>query len=190
MNSTAPIVLVGLRCVGKSTVGPLLARELGVGFVDLDDALAFAVQTDCCASHSPSLADWIAAHGWPAFRQREAQELERVLSDGECRVVAAGGGVVEREENRARLVASARVVWLREELQLLVARAQSERDSRPALTDLSLAEEFEHIAARRAPLYAAIATLTVDAGRRPARELAREIAARITTARSSSPAQP
>src|SRR5688572_17296845 len=114
MNGPRPLALVGLRCVGKSTVGALLARKLGLGFVDLDECIQFALQSDCCSSHAPSLADSIRAHGWEAFREREAAELARLLEDGEPRVIATGGGVVEREASRRLLRQRSRVVWLRD----------------------------------------------------------------------------
>lgn len=190
MTAAEPIVLVGLRCVGKSTVGPLLARELGVGFVDLDDCVRFAVQTDCCADHAGTLAEWIVAHGWPAFREREALELEHVLRDGARRVVAAGGGIVERADNRRLLAARARVVWLREELPVLLERAQRDGGARPALTELNLADELAEVAERRTPLYASLADLTIDAAGRAATEVARELAARLATLPTSPSTQP
>lgn len=82
MKPDRPVVLVGLRAVGKSTVGPLLARHLGLGFVDLDECIQFALATDCCSLHGPTIAEWVDEHGWDAFRDRESAELERVLADG------------------------------------------------------------------------------------------------------------
>jgi shikimate kinase len=175
MNGSRPIALVGLRCVGKSTVGALLARELELGFVDLDECVKFALQSDCCSSHAPSLAEWIRAHGWDAFREREAAELARLLEDGAARVIATGGGVVEREDNRRRLAERARVVWLRDDVAVLVERFLAVPGERPALTDLPPAAEFARVEALRGALYAELATWTVDVRRRSPRAVADEI---------------
>jgi len=186
MSTAAPIVLIGLRGVGKSTVGPLLARELGVGFVDLDECIQFAVATECCNLHAPTIAELVRAHGWEEFRDRESAELERVLADGETRVIAAGGGVVERETNRLRLRERTRAVWLREDLNVLAARLFGDA-SRPALTDLPLRAELEEVAARRAAWYAETARWTVDVEQRDPREVARTIAALVASAPREKP---
>ena len=111
MKLRRPLAFVGLRCTGKSTVGALVAREFGAGFVDLDEALQYSFQSDCCSAHGTSLTEWIEAHGWEAFRDAEQAELARVLGGGEVRVVATGGGVVERAANRQLLAARCTVVW-------------------------------------------------------------------------------
>ncbi len=179
MSERAAIALVGMRAVGKTTLGALLARELGVGFVDLDECVRYALQSDCCAAHAPTLAAWISEHGWEAFREREAAELERLLSDRAPRVIATGGGVVERECNRRLLRSAARVVWLREAPEVLLERMAREPGARPPLTRLSPAEELASVASRRAPWYAEIATLEFDCGGRPASELASLILAAL-----------
>ncbi len=179
MSERAPIALVGLRAVGKSTLGALLARELGVGFVDLDECVRFALQTDCCAHHAPSLAEWIREHGWEAFREREAAELERVLADRAPRVIATGGGAVERAGNRQRLREAARVVWLREAPDVLLERLARAPNERPALTELDPARELESIALRRAPWYAEVADVVLDCDRRTPPELVQMLRAKL-----------
>ncbi len=190
MRARAPIALVGLRAVGKSTLGELLARGLGVGFVDLDECVRFALQTDCCAHHAPSLGAWIREHGWEAFRAREAAELERVLSDGEPRVIATGGGVVERESNRRLLRSAARVVWLRESPEVLLQRIARDPTDRPALTDLGPAEELAAVERRRAPWYAEVAELQLECGGRAPSELAAVLRAQLEASPTSQRADP
>jgi len=174
MSARAAIALVGLRCVGKTSVGRELARALGLGFVDLDDAIAWADSEGCCAQHIPTVAHVVETLGWDGFRELEARELARVLGSGAPLVLATGGGVVERADNRALLRARARVVWLREELPVLRERLAHSAD-RPSLTGASPAEELASIAARREPLYREVADLVLDAAGSSPQELAERL---------------
>jgi shikimate kinase len=114
--------------------------------------------------------------GWEGFRELEQRELARVLDGASGLVLAAGGGVVEREANRARLREGARCVWLREDLDVLRERLRRDTGSRPALGGADPVSELDEVAARREPLYREIAELAVDAGARAPAEIAREIA--------------
>lgn len=171
-----PILLVGLRAVGKSTVGRLLAGELGCGFVDLDECVLFAAQTDCCTAHGASIADLVREHGWDEFRERESAELARVLADESLRVVAAGGGVVERAANRALLRTHARVVWLVEDLDVLAQRIANDPTPRPPLAHPDPLADLEIAWRRREPLYAEVASFTVRTNVAPPAEIARRVA--------------
>jgi shikimate kinase len=158
-----PIALIGLRAVGKTTLGRGLARVLGLGFVDLDEAVAWSASEGCCASHVASVAEIAAHSGWEAFRDMEQRELERVLVQGGALVLATGGGVVERAANREVLRQRALCIWLRAELELLRGRLRGDA-SRPSLTGASIVEELESIALRRSPWYAEVAHATLDVG--------------------------
>ncbi|MBM3992448.1 MAG: shikimate kinase [Planctomycetes bacterium] len=171
MSARAAIALVGLRCVGKTSVGRELARALGLGFVDLDDAIAWADSEGCCAQHIPTVAHVVETLGWDGFRALEARELERVLGSGAALVLATGGGVIERAENRALLRERARVVWLREELPVLRERL-ARGSERPSLTGASPADELASIAQLREPLYREVADLVLDAAGSSPQELA------------------
>lgn len=174
-----PIALIGLRCVGKSSVGRALARELGLGFVDLDDALAFAASEGCCAQHVPSVAHVVELLGWEGFRELEARELERVLGCGEALVLATGGGVVERAANRELLRARARCVWLRADLELLRERLRADAGARPSLTGRSPVDELAELATRREPWYRECAELTLECAAETPQALAGRIAAAL-----------
>ena len=174
MSERAVIALVGLRCVGKSSVGRVLARELGLGFVDLDDAIAWADSEGCCAQHIPTVAHIVETHGWEGFRDLESRELERVLAAGEPLVLATGGGVVERARNRELLRAKARVVWLRDSLDVLTGRLRA-TDDRPSLTGLAPAEELARVAQAREPLYREVAQLEFDIGGNTVETAARRV---------------
>ena len=91
-----PIFLIGMRGAGKTYVGSLAAEILGRRFVDADDNFA---------SHTKmSVSDFVAAQGWPAFRQTEVVLLQSLMQkqDGQS-IIALGGGVVESEAARTLL---------------------------------------------------------------------------------------
>jgi len=126
-SSPAKIALVGLRGSGKTTVGALLARELGREFVDLDLEIE--------RQHPGERAGEILARvGEAAFRELEARALSEVLARNGPLVLACGGGVVVSEQNRARLRGSAWVVWLEAPVEELSRRLAGDPTPRPALT--------------------------------------------------------
>jgi shikimate kinase len=156
------VYLIGYRGSGKTGVAPLLAGRLGWDWVDADAVLE--------ARHGGSIRRIFAEEGEAAFRDQEAQVLEE-LSRGRHRVIATGGGVVLRPENRERLRASGWVVWLTADPATLWERFRADAttaERRPNLGGGGLAEVVELLRARE-PLYRACAHLTVSTvGRSPA----------------------
>ena len=120
------IVLVGFMGAGKSSVGPLLARRLGLPFVDLDQ------EVERLAGRS--IPEIFQAGGEAAFRALEARAV-RALSAGVARVIATGGGVVEDPSNRAHLQRLGTVVWLFADLAASLERASRDGMSRPLLAE-------------------------------------------------------
>ena len=141
------IALIGFRATGKSTVGRLLAAKLEWTLVDMDDELV--------AQFGASIHDWVQKHGWEAFREAEAQLLAE-LATGTRQVVATGGGIVIREENRSRLRESFFTVWLQASvgnIETRLAEDPKTASQRPPLTALALHEEITTILRERAPWY-------------------------------------
>src|ERR1700685_3344173 len=85
------LILTGFMGAGKSTVGAILARELGWQFIDLDDVIE--------ASSQRTVAEIFRDHGEEEFRRRERQAVEQ-LSNRERIVLALGGGAVEDVSTR------------------------------------------------------------------------------------------
>lgn len=156
-TAARPLALVGLRGAGKSTVGRALAERLGRPFVDLDDALAEAF-----GEAGEGAGGVLRRVGEPRFRELERESLLAALARTDAPVVATGGGVVERADNRADLASRCRCLWLRAAPEVLAARLAQDGTDRPSLTELEPLAEVQALAARRAPLYAEVAELTVD----------------------------
>src|SRR5688572_8069564 len=111
---------------GKSTVGPLLARRLGCGFVDLDATIE--------AAAGRSVRELFAERGETEFRRLESEALGAVLGRADRQVIGSGGGVVLAEDNRQRLRAAAEVVWLSAPPGVLAGRVGGD-PGRPLLAD-------------------------------------------------------
>ena len=152
----APLLLIGYRGTGKSTVARLLAARLGWDWVDAD------VEIERRAGKS--IAAIFADDGEPRFRDLEADVLAELVARPRT-VVACGGGAVVREANRKLLVAAPRVVWLRgsaEVLQRRIAADATTAARRPNLTPQGGSDEIETLLRRREPWYRECAKLTLD----------------------------
>jgi len=163
------VFLIGLMAVGKTTVGRLLAQELGLSFYDSDRVIEERAGADIA---------WIFdVEGEQGFRDREVQVIDE-LTAMEGVVVATGGGVVLREENRRHLSERGTVVLLESPVDRLIERTRNDR-KRPLLRSANPRETLERLARERAPLYETIADLRFVADRRSAATLTRDIAARL-----------
>lgn len=149
---------------GKSTIGSLVARCLGLPLVDLDERVA--------AGAGRPVGDIFAAEGEAAFRVRETAAVAETA--GEEAVVACGGGVVLSPANVARLRESGLVVWLDAGLPALAERVGT-GEGRPLLAAGDAARCLAEIAADRAPAYAAAAHHRVETGGRTPQEAAEEV---------------
>lgn len=156
-----PIYLIGARGCGKSTVGEALALALGYAFIDTDRNLQ--------QSGGQTVAEIVAAEGWPEFRRRETQALQRVTAS--ATVIATGGGMVLAEENRRYMREQGQVVYLQADAEVLAARLQAypEAGQRPTLTGRPIAEEMSEVLAARETLYRQTAHHIIDAMQSPER---------------------
>jgi len=177
MNA-APIALLGLRCAGKSTVGPLLARRLSRAFVDLDEeVLRFG---GYAGNESSTPGDLLARIGLGRFRDLEAGVLKKLLEPSPTIVLATGGGVVERADSRAWLRRVATCVWLSVPVDVLQARLAGDATARPALGGRDPVSEVPALLARREGEYRKLARLVIEAGDRSADVLAEQIFTELT----------
>lgn len=152
------IALVGLPGSGKTTIGKLLARRLGMHFVDSDHVIE--ERLGC-----PIRAFW-EQQGEAAFRdieQATIEDLARQAQSGRL-VLATGGGSVLRPENRAALRAATHVVYLRSSPEQVLQRVRQNRN-RPLLQVDDPLARLRALHAERDPLYREAAHLTVDCER-------------------------
>lgn len=148
------VALVGMAGVGKSSVARRLATAMGRPWHDLDAAVT-------TAEHR-TVAEIFEDLGEERFRDLESAELAAALASDRPSVIATGGGVVERPENRAALDAAV-VVWLRADDDVLVERLTNSSVERPLLGD-DIAGRVATLTARRADWYSEVADVVVDVG--------------------------
>jgi shikimate kinase len=157
------IVLVGFMGAGKTTVGAALARLLAWEFRDMDGEIE--------ARNALTVAEIFARHGEAFFRSEELRAA-REMAGLPRHVVAAGGGAFAFPETRDALRAGAAVVvWLRCDLDTLLARIAPD-GSRPLASNR---ERMAALLAEREPTYRQ-ADLIVDASDADAVEVARRVA--------------
>jgi shikimate kinase len=164
------VVLVGFMGAGKSTVGPLVARRLRWAFVDLDDEIE--------AAAGRTVPEIFATGGEAAFRAAERAAAERVCTRGRL-VLATGGGAFTVPETRRVLQRGALTVWLRCEIDALLARIPAD-GGRPLAANRAT---IHPLLVGREPSYA-LADLTVDTTAAAPAEVARIVAEAATRGRN------
>ena len=157
------VVLVGPMGAGKTTVAGLLAQAWAVDVRDTD--------ADVEARAGKSVADIFVEDGEAAFRELEAEAVARALSEHPG-VLALGGGAVLDPTTRERLRGH-RVVFLRVGLAEAVKRVGL-GVGRPLLLG-NVRSRIKALLDERAPIYAEVATDTVDTDERTPEEVAAEI---------------
>jgi len=151
------VVLIGLMGAGKSAVGKRLAARLGLPFVDAD--------TEIEAAAGRTIDEIFQEEGETAFRRGESKVMARLLRETPVHVLATGGGAFMDPDTRALIKVRGVSVWLRADLDILVART-SRRNHRPLLRAGDPREILRDLIETRYPIYAE-ADLTVVSDERP-----------------------
>ena len=169
MSLPKRVVLIGPMGAGKSTIGRLLARELGYRFLDSDRIIE-----ERCGANIPWIFD---VEGEDGFRQRETSMLEE-LSNEVGTVLATGGGAVMRAENHGLLKKNAVVVYLKTSIDQQVERTRKDRN-RPLLQNDDPEGVLRRLFAIRDPLYTELADIVMFTDRKSPRLVVRQLVNRI-----------
>lgn len=163
------IFLIGYRGTGKSATACELAARLGWEWCDADQALE--------QRYGKSIRQIFDEEGERSFRDKESDILGELAQRQHC-VIATGGGVVLRPENRAKLQAGV-TVWLTANADVIWRRLQADAttaDRRPNLAQGGLAE-VEELLRGRLPLYQECAAARFDTASESPEQVAERIAA-------------
>ncbi len=168
------IALIGYRGTGKTTIARILADSIGCPWGDTDAAVE--VQA------GRTIAEIFQSEGEPVFRDMESRVLHALMKAHahEAFVLATGGGIILRKENRDALASARKVVWLKANPKTLLQRIENDQkshDQRPNLTSLGRLAEIDSVLAQREPLYRASAQWEIDTTDRSPEEIAAEILA-------------
>ncbi|MBE9128642.1 MULTISPECIES: shikimate kinase [unclassified Coleofasciculus] len=161
------IFLVGMMGVGKTTVGRLLATELGYHFFDTDTLIEQVA--------GKTINEIFAEDGEEAFRQLESQVLSELSAHTKL-TIATGGGIVLRHMNWSYLHQGL-IIWLDAPVKVLLDRLQDDA-TRPLLQTADPASVLQTLLDKRRRLYGE-ADLHIQVS---ANETPEEIASRVMAA--------
>ncbi|WP_201576138.1 shikimate kinase AroK [Psychrobacter immobilis] len=148
------VFLVGPMGAGKTTIGRLLAKQLGRTFVDSDWYIESQTGADIA---------WIfAKEGEAGFRERETRAIDE-LSQQKQIVLATGGGAVMSAENREFLKQRGIVVYLNAPVDVQMARTAKDK-SRPLLQQPNPRKILQGLYRTRDPLYRQVAHIIMPTG--------------------------
>jgi XRE family transcriptional regulator, aerobic/anaerobic benzoate catabolism transcriptional regulator len=122
------IALVGIRGVGKSTLGPLLAERLGIPFVELNREIEKEAKLD--------VSEIFSLYGQRGYRALERSCLERIVVEYPNVVLATGGGIVAEAATYELLLGSFFTVWLKAKPREMFERVLLQHDARIASAQL------------------------------------------------------
>lgn len=153
---TQNIFLIGLMGAGKSTIGKRLAESIGKQFIDSDHEIERRTGVSI-----PTIFD---IEGESGFRNRESAVIDE-LTQQRGVVLATGGGVILRPENRSHLAARGLVIYLSASVKQLYKRTRMDRN-RPLLQTDNPREQLQRLHDERDPLYREISDLVVETDNR------------------------
>jgi shikimate kinase len=158
---TGPVaVLVGPMGVGKTTVGELVAAELGTTCRDTD--------ADIVAAQGRSIADIFVEDGEAHFRALEAEAVRAALTEHDG-VLALGGGTILNDDTR-KLLIGLPVVFL--DMGVAEAVKRVGLDTARPLLAVNPRQKWRELMDARRPLYTEVARAVVSTEGRTAEEVA------------------
>ncbi len=161
-SSTGPrshcVALIGLRGAGKSTLGQLLADDLGYPFVELSREIEkFA---GCSVSEIQGL------YGQNAYRRYERRAVEEAIQIYPEAVLATPGGLVSDAATFNLLLGHCTTIWLQADPEDHMNRVRAQGDLRPMAASAEAMQDLKTILAGRSPFYEK-AQLTVNTSAQP-----------------------
>jgi XRE family transcriptional regulator, aerobic/anaerobic benzoate catabolism transcriptional regulator len=147
------IALVGLRGAGKSTLGQMLAQDLGYPFLELSRQIE---QFAGC-----TVAEIQALYGQNAYRRYERRALEEAIQIYPEAVIAVPGGLVSDAATFNILLSHCTTVWLQATPAEHMQRVMAQGDMRPMAASKEAMQDLKAILAGRAAFYSK-ADITVD----------------------------
>jgi shikimate kinase len=166
------VFLVGFMGAGKTTVSRLVGRRLARPVLDIDAQIE--------AASGRSVREIFEDVGEDAFRALETERLKALAGEDES-IVACGGGIVVRDENRVLLKQLGLVVYLKVSAGETLARVGSDR-TRPLLSGGGGVIAATALLEARESMYAAVADVTVDTVGCSVDEVAEDVVAAIRRA--------
>ena len=150
MEQTGNLILIGMPTSGKSTAGVILAKILGMDFVDTD----LLIQKQC----GKTLPNILAQDGLDAFLAAEEAACLSIPSSASNLVIATGGSVVYSERAMQYFQTLGKIIYLKIDPKTLQHRLHNAKQRGVVLRD---GQTIEDLYEERIPLYERYADLTV-----------------------------
>ena len=144
---TGRICLIGLRGAGKSTLGRMAGKALGLPFVELNREIE--------AESGMPLAEVMALYGQDGYRTIESQALARVMARHERLILAVAGGIVSEPQTYGQLLEQFHTIWVRTSAAEHMQRVREQGDLRPMEGNPAAMAQLKGLLEARTPLYAA-----------------------------------
>ncbi len=157
-QSNRRIALVGLRGAGKSTLGAMLAKDLGFPYIEMSHQIE---QFAGC-----SVAEIQALYGMNAYRRYERRALEETIQTYPEAVIATPGGLVSEPATFNELLNNCTTVWLQADAEDHMRRVQAQGDLRPMAASREAMQDLKGILAGRNAFYSK-AQYKVDTSAQP-----------------------
>ena len=140
------VALIGLRGAGKSTLGQMLADDLGYPFVELSREIEkFA---GCSVSEIQAL------YGQNAYRRYERRAVEEAIQIYPEAVLATPGGLVSDAATFNLLLGHCTTVWLQADPEDHMGRVRAQGDLRPMAASAEAMDDLKNILKGRSAFYA------------------------------------
>lgn len=164
------IALIGLRGAGKSTLGPLLARDLDMPFIELSREIERLAGCSVREIHD--------LYGTTAYRRYERRALEEAVQIHSDVVIATPGGIVSDPATFNELLTHCTTVWLQATPEEHMGRVLAQGDMRPMAASKEAMDDLRRILEGRAAFYSK-ADLTVDTSGRTLEESLQQLRAGV-----------
>ena len=165
------IYLIGFMGSGKSTIGPLLSKQLHLPFFDSD--IEIANETGCYIS------DIISFRGLDRFRAIEKETLKKLSSKNTGFVISTGGGVALSDENKRLMKENGIVIWLKITPETVQKRLKGD-NTRPLLKGRNK-DDVQRLMDLRKPHYEAACHFSIDVDNLLPEEVCRQIITILNT---------
>ena len=160
------VILIGYMGCGKSTIGIRLSYRLKQPFLDTDKLIEKKEET--------TITEIFDTKGEPYFRQKETDCIKELLKQKGSYVIATGGGLPMREQNRKLLKKLGNVVYLRVQPQTVYERLKNDT-ARPLLRTEDPLAKITSMIRERGPFYEECADVIIDVDGRSFEQILQQI---------------
>ncbi len=160
------VILIGYMGCGKSTVGRRLSYRLRMPYVDTDNLIETKEKT--------TISDIFATQGEEVFRQMETDCIKSIFDYRQDYVIAVGGGLPVREENREIMKKLGTIIYLRAKPDTIYERLKNDT-KRPLLQGEDPQGKICTMIGLRGPIYEAASDYIIDVDGKSFEEIINEI---------------